>query len=300
MSRVQLVVTGEMERDALAASLRHAFPEHELDFFPAQKVHDFTSSRLGRHPGRVPGQKTRAQPMAQAIVSAFAPGRFLDVAPDLVLAVDDLELANVDQPHVVTEYLAREIELTIKDRNFLPSDETRVRELLRDRASFHLFVPMPESYFYAEAAALARAGAKTASRFDVAQHDTEGFEVDDPDYRQWLAKRAPNAIEPHRHPKQYLRYLCDPHANIERAYRETKEGMRALETLSWSEVTARAARECYARALLEDFADGIGASWESPGPVAPLTARRSGGLLRNLEPAAPPTATAHGRAGAGP
>jgi hypothetical protein len=282
MSRVQLVVTGDMEREALAASLRHAFPEHELDFLPTLKVQDFTSSRLGSHPGRVPGQKTRAQSMAQTIVSAFEPGQFLKAIPDLVLAVDDLELVNVDQPHVVTAYLAREIELTLKDRKLLASDETRVRALLRDRASFHLFVPMPEAYFYAEPDALARAGVKAESRFDVASHDTETFEVDDPAYREWLGKRAPNAVEPHRHPKQYLRYLCDPSANIERAYRETKEGVRAFETLAWSEVTARTSRECYARALLEDFADGIGASWQSPGPVAPLTARRSGGLLRNL------------------
>ncbi|WNG15619.1 hypothetical protein [Cystobacter fuscus] len=295
MIRVQLVVTGEMERVALAASLRHAFPEDELEFWPTQKVQDFTSSRLGSHPGRVPGLKTRAREMAQAIVSAFEPGRFLNAIPDLVLAVDDLELVNVDQPHVVTAYLARELELTLKDRKFLPADETRVREHLRRRASFHLFVPMPEAYFYAESAALTRAGAKAASRFDVAQHDTEAFEVDDPDYRQWLQRRAPNAVEPHRHPKQYLRYLCDPNASAERAYRETKEGAQALERLAWSEVTAREAREAYARALLEDFAEGIGANWQSPGPVAPLTARRSGGLLRNLAPAVPPTAAVLGQ-----
>ncbi|WP_143177547.1 hypothetical protein [Cystobacter ferrugineus] len=279
---MQLVVTGEMERIALVASLRHAFPEEELEFLPTQKVQDFTSNRLGSHPGRVPGLKTRAREMAQAIVSAFEPGRFLKVIPNLVLAVDDLELVNVDQPHVVTAYLVREIELTLKDRNLLPADETRVREHLRHRASFHLFVPMPEAYFYAEPAALTRAGAKAASRFDVAQYDTEAFAVDDPDYRQWLQKKAPNAVEPHRHPKQYLRYLCDPNASSERAYRETKEGAQALESLAWSKVTAREERESYVRALLEDFADGIGASWRSPGPVAPLTARRSGGLLRNL------------------
>ncbi|EPX58642.1 hypothetical protein D187_003840 [Cystobacter fuscus DSM 2262] len=295
MSRVQLVVTGDMERVALAASLRHAFPAHELNFLLTQKVQDFTSSRLGTHPGRVPGLKTRAQDMAQAIVSALEPGRYPDAIPDMVLAVDDLELVNVDQPHVVTEYLAREIELTIKDRKLSLASETRVRERLRSRASFHLFVPMPEAYFYAEPAALKRAGAKAASRFDVAQRDTEAFEVDDPAYRQWLEKRAPNAVEPHRrHPKQYLRYLCDPNASIERAYRETKEGALALEKLAWSEVTAREARENYARALLEDFAEGIGANWQSPGPVAPLTARRSGGLLRNLAPAVPPTAAAPG------
>jgi hypothetical protein len=282
MSQVQLIVTGDMELDALAASLRHSFPESELTFLKTQKVHDFTSSRLGKHPGRVPGLKTRAQPMAQAIVSAFAPGRFLDSIPDLVLAVDDLELVNVDQPHVVTEYLAREIELTLRDRQLLRPDETRVRELLRGRASFHLFVPMPEAYFYSEPAALVRAGVKAESRFDVARRDTEDFEVDDPSYREWIQKQAPRTVEPHRHPKQYLRYLCDPNASIERAYRETKEGARALETLAWSEVTAREGREAYARALLEDFADGIGTSWPSPGPVAPLTARRDGGLLRNL------------------
>ncbi len=282
MSRVQLIVTGDMELAAFAASLRHAFSEVKLEFLPTLKVQDFTSIKLGIHPGHVPGQKTRAQQMAQAIVSAFEPGRFLNAIPDLVLAVDDLELANMDQPHVVTAYLAREIELTLKDRKLLRSDETRVREHLRSRASFHLFVPMPEAYFYSEPAALARAGAKAQSRFDVALRDTEDFEVDDPAYRAWIEKLAPKAVEPHRHPKQYLRYLGDPTASGERAYRETREGAKALEELAWPVVTARAGREAYARALLEDFADGIGTSWQSPGPVAPLTARRSGGLLRNL------------------
>ncbi|WP_434384496.1 hypothetical protein [Melittangium boletus] len=279
---MQLIVTGDMELASLALSLRRTFPDHELNFLPTQKVQDFTSNRLGPHPGRVPGQKTRAQNMAQALISAFEPGRFLNAAPDLVLAVDDLELVNVDQPQVVMSYLAREIELTLKERGLLRADETRVRELLRHRASFHLFVPMPEAYFYAAPSALTLAGIKIASQFDVAGRDTECFEVDDSAYRAWLEKKAPKAVESHRHPKQYLRYLCDPTATIDRAYRETTEGARALEGLAWSEVTARAARECYARALLEDFADGIGADWQSPGPVAPLTARRSGGLLRNL------------------
>lgn len=296
MSRVQvqLIVTGDMELQALAASLRRAFPEHALDFLPTQKVQDFTSNRLGAHPGRIPGQKTRAQQMAQAIISAFAPGRFLGSIPDLVLAVDDLELINVDQPEVVTQYLAREIELTLQERKLVKSDETRVRDHLRSRASFHLFVPMPEAYFYAEPASLVRAGAKTVSQFDVAMRDTEGFEVDDPTYRQWLELRAPKALDPHRHPKQYLRYLSDPTASVERSYRETKEGVNALETLAWSEVTARAERETYIRALLEDFAEGIGTSWPSPGPIAPLTARRSRGLLRNLAPATSPAVSTPG------
>ena len=282
MSRVQLVVTGEMERVALAPSLRHAFPGHELEFLPTQKVQDFTSNRVGVHPGRVPGQKTLAQAMAQALVSALDPGRTPQAIPDLVLAVDDLELANVDQPQAVVAYLATEIELTLRDRQLPLAREQRVRDLLRHRASFHLFVPMPEAYFYAEPAALSRAGAKTASLFEVASRDTEAFEVEDPAFRSWLDQKAPRAVDPHRHPKQYLRYLCDPTTSLERPYRETQDGARALESLAWSDVTARAERELYVRALLEDFADGIGASWPSPGRVAPLTARRGGGLLRNL------------------
>ena len=186
MSRVQLIVTGDMELAALGASLRHAFPELELEFLKPQKVQDFTSNRLWPHPGHTPGLKRRAQHMAQAIISAFEPGQFLNITPDLVLAVDDLELANMDQPEVVTRYFAREIELTLKDRKLLPADESRVREHLRRRASFHLFVPMPEAYFYAEPAALKRAGARAASQFDVVARDTEVFEVEDPAYRQWL------------------------------------------------------------------------------------------------------------------
>ena len=63
--------------------------------------------------------------------------------------------------------------------------------------------------------------------------------------------------------------------------------MQALKQLSWAEVTGRANREHYARALFEDFANGIGADWPDPGPIASLTARRDKGLLRNLAPATP-------------
>ncbi len=154
---------------------------------------------------------------------------------------------------------------------------------LQERASFHLLAPMVEAYFFGEPAALVRAKATRAPcRFDRG-HDVEDFEVDDQAYLAPAPPQAPWRAEPrHRHPKNYLRYLCDPMGKEERAYRETHEGFAALQELAWPAVLQNPAQALFARALIDDLADVLNVPSPCTGSRAPLTARRGDGLLRNI------------------
>jgi hypothetical protein len=62
------------------------------------------------------------------------------------------------------------------------------------------------------------------------------------------------------------------------------EGLKALVELAWPTVLQTETHARFARALLGDIADAIGMSQTAfPGTAHPLTARRSNGLLRNVD-----------------
>ncbi len=65
MKRVRLIVTGDLERIALGASLQRYFPE--LDFVPPVQLHSMTSSRV---PALSPGAPPPAQ--VRRVASAVA------------------------------------------------------------------------------------------------------------------------------------------------------------------------------------------------------------------------------------
>lgn len=221
--------------------------------------------------------KSLAAKLAAALVAAVYPGRGGAQQADYALAVDDLELVNADQPHHVVEYFGQAVRAHVEE--FFPSLATRDRVygVLRARASFHLLTPIGEE------AALARARAiRAPCRFDRAR-DVEDFEVDDRDYLAPAPAQAPWRAEPrHRHPKNYIRYLCDPTGTEERAYRETHEGLDALQSLDWSEVLKSPTQVQFARALVDDLADALNVPSPCPGTCSALTARKGDGLLRNI------------------
>jgi hypothetical protein len=103
--------------------------------------------------------------------------------PELVIGVEDLELANIHQPEVVTRCIRRGVDDYFV-RHPLGSSRTedRYRERLRTRCSFHLLVPMPEAYFFGERAALERAGVAADVRERLCCEDLEAFETDDPEF----------------------------------------------------------------------------------------------------------------------
>ena len=104
--RVALIVTGELERAALHGSLHRAFPEHTFH--------------------------------VEAKLDAVDPGRN-GTASDLAMVVDDLEIANLDQPHVVVETFRDAVDRYVASAWATSSRCDRARALLRERASSYRF-----------------------------------------------------------------------------------------------------------------------------------------------------------------
>ncbi|AKI98498.1 hypothetical protein ATI61_122104 [Archangium gephyra] len=279
--RVQLIVTGELERLGLHLSLRKLFASTgaDVEFLVPQKTQDFTSNRVGTLLPPELAARSLAAKLAGALVLAVYPGRGSTMQADHVIAVDDLELANADQPGHVLEYFRHAVKAYVDSTFSSATTRDRVYQALAERGSFHLLAPMVESYFFGEAAALQRATAHQApNRFDTAR-DLEDFEVDDAAY---LAATVPGKYEPrHRHPKNYVRYLCDP-TGQRRAYRETHEGLDALRVLDWTSVLRQEAHAAFARALIDDVADALNVPSPCPGVCSTLTVRKGDGLLRNI------------------
>jgi hypothetical protein len=287
--RVQLIVTGELERLGLHLSLRRLFAPTGADvaFLPPLKTQDFTSNRVGSLLPAPLAAKSLASKLATALVSSVHPGRGGTLQADYVIAVDDLELANKDQPAHVLEYLRHALRAHVDAHFPAAATRERVYRELSERGSFHLLDPMVETYFFGEPAALTRARAVRApNRFDAAARDLEAFEVEDSDYLSPTASAASWGTLPQpirrRHPKNYIRYLCDPAGTQPRAYRETHEGLEALQALDWPTVLRNEAHAPFAHALIDDVADALNVPSPCPGTCSPLTVRRGDGLLRNI------------------
>src|SRR5205823_2158383 len=156
---------------------------------------------------------------------------------------------------------------------------------MRERASFHLAVPMLESWFFADPASLARAGVP-ADRLPARLRpsvDPEFIEVSDLPYAsddgahctEMLARnqgrparqhqRPPWALAPlpaipdlrrERHPKAYLAWLCrnaqHPRCST---FRESEGGVAALIELNWRRVLAHPEWCAFARAMIADLGD---------------------------------------------
>jgi hypothetical protein len=259
MARVQLITTGAMEERALGNSLRGLFPEH--DFVSRPHLDGFTSARLPPTPplARVP---LNLDKLATTLIGVFDPGNRRDrPRPDFVVAVEDVELANADDPARITAALRETLSRRLKAWPANAGTLDRLREELQSKVSFHLMAPMTEAYFFADVAAFARATAPELfrpNRFDP-DTDVEGFRVEDPDYlgppadptSRWCTETGRQG-----HPKRYLIYLTE--ASAGGCYRETEHGVRALTGLDWPHVTRRAEHTRFARSLLADLTDMLG------------------------------------------
>ncbi|MCW8140848.1 MAG: hypothetical protein KIT58_18250 [Planctomycetota bacterium] len=193
-----------------------------------------------------------------------------------MVAIEDLERANLHQAGHVVDYFRRAVEDVITAQDWSQRHEERVREQLRTRCSFHLFVPMIEAYFFAHAGALQHLKAVDAPRFDPTVTDMEQFAV-----------AAHPGLEPGDerlvHPKRYANFLCDPSGALDRAYNETKQGLQVLANLDWSIVLSNPDHGRFLRALFHDLAWGLEVDPAPfPGQVAGETRVRDDGLLRNL------------------
>lgn len=295
MTTVAMLVTGDVERMALAPSLRAVFPGVE---FTVQKINSITSTTIGSPPS--PRALRAGQPAYELIRRLWkmvtAPVKPGTLAADFALAVDDVELLNLPphgSPNAVVG-LVREAATAFLDAEF--SDlrtRTRHAATLRTKCSFHLLCPMVEAYFFGEAGALHRAGVPPTRSALLQAGDLEDFTVNDPAFAApsagpWQvqrAKRVKGNLNPDKHPKDYLDFLRDP---TQLTYSETTDGVRALGTLQWSSVGASATEVTLLRALFEDLSDALGvANPLGSGFLHPATwparsVNRSTLALRNL------------------
>jgi len=208
---------------------------------------------------------------AAAIVAAADPGRH-GSPPDLVVAVDDVELVNLHQPSRIAEHVREAIRRRVDVHHPSAARCDRTREIVRTRCSFHLFCPMVEAYFFGEVDALRRAGARHDAQLRDGR-DLEDFETVDPAYLSSL----PATLDAARHPKRYLAHLCEPGR-----YRETQHGKAALTTLDWPSVTRAPQATRLARWLLADLYDAVGRG-QVNGELHPATSRfgHRDNVLRN-------------------
>lgn len=269
--RIKLIVTGDLEREALDKSLHRMFLNtgcsDNVEFLPPQKIHSITSNRLPQVDcGNIP---TTIKKLVSSILAELQSGSE-GIKADMSIGIDDLELANLDQPEVVIGWVRQAVEEKI---NEYPSQRSRdrVRRLFKEKSSFHLLKPMSEAYFYAERAALDRAG---VSR-DITSHrigaDVEEFETNDPGFLPLAHTENQSHHQAGRawwhsekHPKRYLEYLCDQSGY---SYSERISGANALRALNWEAAALHPGVALFARALFEDIADFL----HLPSPLIPLS-----------------------------
>lgn len=299
--RVALITTGAMEFAGLASALHRLFPDHDFEALrrgpDSGNFDGFTSNRLPVD-GASDGVRSSLGQMIRRAAGALSPGDG-SLRADVVVILDDLELANADQPDVVVRVVRDEVERFLASLS--PNNQSRTRRAFRARLSFHLAVPMTESWLFADPGGLQRAGVPNAqnspriacgSRF-------EGFVTDDSDYlgdtcarcELWQAvvnsprrvtksKRKANqpewckgdAPQNAHHPKRYLAWLCRDYG-LKRcsSYRETSTrqgtatGASALASLDWTPIFEGDVDMPFLNALIDDLADAL----REPCPLAP-------------------------------
>ncbi|MFO7561917.1 MAG: hypothetical protein R6X02_04695 [Enhygromyxa sp.] len=286
MALVQLITTGVMEERALGASLRRLFPDHE--FICKPHLDGFTSAPLPPQPH--PRAPLNLDKFAKTLIGVFDPGNRRDrPRPDFLIGIDDVELCNADDPSRITASLRQILERRLAEWPGNARSVDRLRDDLLEKVSFHVMAPMTEAYFFADATALSRSTAPALdrpNRFDLAACDVESFEVLDPDYLdappdptcRWRRSGPRQG-----HPKRYLSYLTDPGTGSR--YRESDHGVRALAELEWPTVTRDSQRTRFARSLLADLVDMLGAPAKdiNDGETHPLTwPPPADRVLRNL------------------
>ncbi|KHD07911.1 hypothetical protein PN36_17345 [Candidatus Thiomargarita nelsonii] len=288
MAHIQLIVTGDLEKLALALNRVTVFTQANINFIkPQYKMESFTSGDVSKIPPKPQRKDGNIDKLAAALVAEIN----LSQPPDMVIVIDDLEIANFHQPELVASGFHDAVDWYIQNYNWASQRTRQTRiERLRERCSFHLLVPMVEAYFFGEVPdALNRAGAVLQS--SVSGMDVENFAVkNDHDYLKapkgtsFWAKNPNDRVQ---HPKRYLDYLCCSDVNLNRAsrYRETKGGVKALEKINWDSILLdNSPYLAYLRSLFDDISNRFNLTNPYPGVCAPVTDCGTGisNILRNI------------------
>ena len=307
--RIALIPTGDLELRALAPALRRAFPRHEFTCIPLlskptpRPFRSFTSAKLPIASLHEPDSSLSE--LVGAIVDQLHP----KPTCDLVFVLEDLELFNNDNEATVIAELRGAITRHLdRLQNKAPGAVRDVRHLLRTSASFHLAVPMIESWLFADPQGPTHAGAPAHHLPPKLQAgcDPERFQSDDLAYSQdtgdaclrWRELPAhaqprarPEWLKPtHKresHPKRYMAWLCrDPAQRNCSTYHED-EGANALKQVAWAAALREPTHMTFLRSFIFDLADALACEPSFPlvGQQAPLTSiqhRPQDRLLRNL------------------
>jgi hypothetical protein len=307
--RVAILGTGRMELQGVPPALKHLFRKH--DFYSVYKLptqsepfDSFTSSGKPLDPAQPNGNVDK---IVQQMSGELVPGRKGE-PPDLLFVLEDLELANKQQPEVVVQIFREATARHVEElRSNDPKRADRVVQALRSKASFHLVTPMIEAWLFADPNGPSHAGVpedRLPPNWEQSR-DPEDFLTQDPGYLEddgsactaWRAL-PPRKAKEHKpgwhteqreaHPKAFLKWLCrDPTEKNCTRYRETHQGVNALERLDWAAALSSLEHCTYLRAFMEDLADGLGESpaWPVGGSVSPHTdhrKQRTTPMLRNI------------------
>jgi hypothetical protein len=316
--RVRLIPTGQMELLALATSLQRVFPAHEFETVAKRVDPDgtrapfeaFTSARLRQ--GLMPDPLRRL--VAQLAAEVY-PGRREGEPADLAVLIDDIELDNVDQMPLVAEAVRHAVRIHLADFEHHRGSVAagRLTRALRERASFHLAVPMIEAWLFGDGGALRsaqvpeeRLPARLAESSDPERFETvdAAFSADDGSQcaalfarnartraqarASWVLRERPDLPHWRReaHPKAYLSWLCrDPNDEKCSTYRESRGGAAGLAALDWPTVLSTPSHFLWARALVHDLAGALNEPVPpfAAGPVAAFPPTTNAPLLlRNL------------------
>ena len=267
VKRIRFIVTGDLERKAIVASLSAQFPKVASDSTPVEWL------RPQKTPAATTHRLIASQPPS-GVLAEVAEGE--DGTPaDLVIAVDDLELNNFDQPAIVCRHFSLALEGEIERRALSQAAEERLRNRIRARCSFHLLCPMVEAYFFGEYESLTRAGCAPDVHPLLRDENVEAFNCQDPTWLPTCAlaneRKHRDANQPmpwwreERHAKRYLEHLVAQNGGF---YEEVHGGSAAFRTLDWPRVPSGPEAVAFIRAMFEDIADFLGVT----SPLGPLPA----------------------------
>ena len=281
--RVNIVVTGVAEQKGIVSFLEKIFDDVE---FRSVRFDGFTSIRMS--------------PEATVPAAANIPTNVAELATFFVEAVnsrggeqfvllEDLEVANLDQPSVVIQCFLNAVNAIVdKKRPYHTTTENNLKE----RAAFHLLSPMLESYFFADDNVLN--SLELQSQPSLANQDVEGFSVNDQGFLDSISGLCPisnggQTWQPAAwygsHPKHYLKYLRTPSNPYDPEipnYKESRVGAEALRNLNQQAVLANTEAAQFFRAFLTDLAWQLGQEGKiAHGISHPLTSGE-GTTLRNI------------------
>lgn len=291
--RVALLVTGKTELRGLPGALQDVFPGIEfqaIEDVPGRPFRGFTSNPV---PAPIQIAPTSLDKLVARAISLVEPADAKQW--DLVVIFEDLELANRSQPDRVCEAVRQAFANHVAGLERDEVAKQTLAEAIRHRISFHLAVPMIESWFFAAPSALTALGLGATS-FHKKPGDPEQFESTDKKYigavpssctafcrngspkgdrPKWIGAQSERVL----HPKGYIQWLLmDPAHKTCTSYRESTAG-QVLEKIEWARLLGNPDHMPFARALIADLAEGLGQS-----PAIPAWDGFRAGVTSRTEP----------------